>query len=132
MADQMVDMAYSKAETKEMKGEAVCSPGGDAAKFPWGLCIRLEQAELDKLGMRQLPGVDQEVHIVAVGVVTGVNSNQRTGDKPQTSVAIQITGLQVVVEMAQPGEAKETMADENKESAQRGGNVLSNTTRSKP
>lgn len=128
MANQMVDMAYTKAEIKEMKDKGMCC--GESAKYPWGLAIRLEQAELDKLGISALPTVDQEVHITAVGIVTGVNSNQRTGDKPQTSVAIQITGLQIMVEMAAAGETKEAVRDETREA--RGGNVLSNQRRSKP
>jgi hypothetical protein len=129
MAD-MVDMAYTQAEMKEQRDQY--SVPSDGPKYPWGLAIRLEQDELDKLGIKELPNVDQEVHIIAVGVVTGVNSNRQTGEDPRTCVAIQITGLQLMVEAPDSAEQKETMANENREATQMamGGNVLSNSYRS--
>lgn len=124
MADGMTSMAYSKADLKAMKDNN-CHPCGDMPKYPWGLAIRLEQAELDKLGLAGLPTVGQRLQILATVEVTGVNSNQVTGEKPRTSVALQITDLQmlgdVVTEQPAPAPSKP---------AAKGGTVMTNPTRS--
>lgn len=129
--EKMIDMAFTKDEISEEKRKYSANPDPSVPTYPWGLAIRLEQSELDKLGLKTLPQVGSEVHMIAVGKVTGINSNDRSGDKPETCVAIQITMLEVAPEADHPGEKQETVADENREQARmnRGGNVLSNAYR---
>jgi hypothetical protein len=59
MADTLVDMAYTKAELKEEKKEMSVGYNGQPSPYPWGLCIRLEANELDKLGITELPQVGE-------------------------------------------------------------------------
>jgi hypothetical protein len=118
MADmpQMVDMAYTKKEIKEEQQEARL---GEPSPYPWGLCIRLESEELDKLGVKDLPAVGAEVHFMAVATVTGVNQSARVGQDDERSVALQITMLQIMgVESAaeEKAEGKDTPAKESQES----------------
>jgi hypothetical protein len=88
-------MAYSKAEMKEEAKEYATS--GKPSPYPWGLCIRLESEELEKLGITDLPGVGDEFHILAVAKVTGCNQSAREGQDEETSVALQITMMQVLL-----------------------------------
>lgn len=111
---KLIDMAYTKAELKEEKSEMCCGPDGQPAPYPWGLCIRLEKKELDKLGMKQLPDIGEEFHFMAVAKVTSVNQSAREGQDEETSVGLQITMMQVVLQ--EPAEKKsESAAEESKE-----------------
>lgn len=110
MDANMVDMKYTAKEKKDEATEMMGKP----QDYPWGLAIRLEQEELDKLGIKDLPSVGDEVHINAVGMITGVNQNKQGGET-ETCVAIQITYLQVLPEAPHSREEKETAADENRE-----------------
>lgn len=117
MADlpKLVDLAYTKAEIKEEKAEYT---SGDPSPYPWGLCLRLEKAELDKLGIKELPQVGSEWHFMAVATVTGVNQSASVTQDEETSVALQITMMQVVLsESAQEekAEGKDTPAKESAE-----------------
>ena len=91
----LVDMAFTKAELKEHKKGYMT--GGEPEAFPWGLCIRLEKPELEKLGMgtKVLPGVGDEFHIMVVAKVTSVNQQLRENDDDSTSIALQITQMEV-------------------------------------
>jgi hypothetical protein len=115
MADaKLVDMKYTKAEAKAMAKEMA---GYSTPAYPWGLCIRLEKEDLDKLGITQLPQVGSEMHFGAVAEVTGVNQSARQGQDEETCVALQITMMTIVkLESAaeEKGE-KESPASEAKE-----------------
>ena len=115
MADpKFVDLKYTKAEAKaEQRGMTMGKP----PQYPWGLCIRLEKDELDKLGIKELPQVGTEVHFAAIAKVTSVNQSSSEDQDEETSVALQITMLSVLkLESAaeEKGE-KETPASEAKE-----------------
>lgn len=93
MADpKLVDMKFTKAEIKEEKREY----GGDMQPYPWGLAIRLESTELEKLGIKDLPQVGSEMHLICVAEVTGVNMSSSVGQEDETCVALQITHMQVI------------------------------------
>lgn len=111
---KLADMAYTKAELKAEAKDGCVGPGGQPSPYPWGLCIRLESEELGKLEIKQLPGVGDEMHIMAVAKVTGVNQSAREGQDDETSVALQITMMQVMPEPEQKGE-QETPKSESKE-----------------
>jgi len=103
---KLVDMAYSKAELKEEKRE-MCGADGQPNPYPWGLCLRLEKKELDKLGIAELPGVGDEMHLLCVAKVTSVNQSAREGQGEESSVGLQVTFMQVLL--------KESAADEKGE-----------------
>lgn len=93
MADpKLVDMKFTKAEIKEEKREY----GGEMQPYPWGLAIRLESTELEKLGIKDLPQVGSEMHLICVAEVTGVNMSSSVGQEDETCVALQITHMQVI------------------------------------
>lgn len=94
MADKLIDMAYTKAEKKEETREI--QSGYKAPPYPWGLCIRLEKSELEKLGITKdkLPAVGSSLTFTATADVTGVNlSSQMQAE--EMCVALQITGLKL-------------------------------------
>jgi hypothetical protein len=129
MADMpnLVDMKYSKAEMKEEAAEAKVGPDGQPDAYPWGLCITLEKAQLDKLGVTELPQVGAGVHFMAVAKVTSVNQSASMGQDEETRVGLQITMLQILLMESAEEEAgeKETPALEARETkAARKGGVM--------
>jgi hypothetical protein len=115
MADpKFVDMKFTKAEAKAEAKEMTSAKPPD---YPWGLAIRLEKEELDKLGIKTLPQIGSEVHFAAVAMVTGINHSARQGQDEETCLALQITMLSVVkVESAEEEKGeRETPAAEAKE-----------------
>lgn len=88
---KLVDMAHSKAALKKES-----RPGPyEADPYPWGLCLHLEKEQLDKLGLSKLPAVGDEIRLVGIAKVTGVNHSAREGQDENCSVALQITSMQV-------------------------------------
>jgi len=109
MAAQMVDMSYTPKERKEEATE-LATPQPPA--YPWGLEIRLEKDELEKLGITDLPGVGDEFHIMAVGRVTSVSQAYREDTDESKCVSIQLCMMQVMDEGQEPDDSA---AEENKE-----------------
>lgn len=70
---------------------AAASPKGP--EYGWGLVLRLENFELDKLKMKKLPVVGQKFHIDAQGYVESVHESQSLQNKGDRSIGIQITDL---------------------------------------
>ncbi|MGE3341497.1 MAG: capsid staple protein [Candidatus Altimarinota bacterium] len=95
-----------KEEKDKSDSPATCSPMDEP--FPYGLRIRLENDELSKLGMDELPEVGKTCKIEAEGVVQSVSSNQYKNDaENRRSVEIQLTKLGV--------SKAEIVADEDEE-----------------
>lgn len=111
----LVDMKLTPKEVKEEKAEYSGSP--QVPPYPWGLCLRLEKEELDKLKLPSLPQVGEEFHISAVGIVTSVSSALRDQKDEEKTVSIQITMLDMSDEGPDDGDS---VASENKENAKRG------------
>lgn len=107
----MVDMKLTPKEVKEEKAEVRSI---DVPPYPWGLCIRLEKDELDKLKLASLPNVGDEVHITAVGRVTGVSSSMRDQKDEDKTVSIQIVMLALDDEGADDGDSVKAENAENK------------------
>lgn len=119
---KFIDLAYSKAEAKEEAKEYAIGPSGEAARYPWGLCIRLEGRELDKLGIRALPGVGDEYHMAVIAKVTQVMQQSGPDEDDHKNVAMQITMIEIMgYESASEEKAEEkkygpeTAASESKE-----------------
>lgn len=87
----LINMETSPAEAKEYTQPTIA----DAPKYPWGLCITLNDDSLDKLGVKTLPPVDTEVTIVAKAVVSRISENQTQGGDNCASMDLQITDLQL-------------------------------------
>ena len=75
----------------------------EPSNYSYGLSLRLENFELDKLNM-ELPSVGQKFKIYAVGKVENVSESQSSGNKGDRGVQIQITDLSIE-RMAQETEA---------------------------
>lgn len=99
-------MAQAASTLKSMKRPAAGQPGSDMAMpaspegkgpaYGYGLMLRLENFELDKLKMK-LPKVGQQVTIAATGYVDNVHESQSMENKGDRSVGIQITDLAVEI-----------------------------------
>lgn len=88
---KMANMKLSKVEKKASGPMATSDYGSD---YPWGLQINLDDAALDKLGIKKLPDAESAAHIMAIGKVTRVSSTSE-GGKTRRSMEIQITKLNV-------------------------------------
>ena len=112
----LVDLKYSKAELKEEAQEAKI--GYSQQPYPYGLCIRLESDELEKLGITEMPQVGGEIHFMAIAKVTGVNQSAYEGQDGESCVSLQITMMQVLMTESADEEKgeKETPDSEAKES----------------
>ena len=113
----LVDMAYSKADLKSKNKEMAVGPSGQPDPYPWGLSLTLDKCCLDKLGIKQLPQVGSELHLLAVAKVTSVNQSAREGQDEESRVGLQITMMQVVLEESAADEKgeKETPKAEARE-----------------
>jgi hypothetical protein len=87
----LTNMQMSAEETKEYTQPEPA----DAPKYPWGLCISLDDGSLEKLGVDELPKVDAEVTIVAKATVTSVRESQTQGGESERNVELQITDMQI-------------------------------------
>ena len=73
---------------------ATSSPSEE--EYPYGLRIRLENDDLEKLGIANLPDVGTSMKIHADATVQSVSSNQTKGDEgSKKCVELQITGMQI-------------------------------------
>lgn len=70
----------------------MCGDDGDGPKYPYGLCINLDEQQLDALGLKDSPKVGGTVTIQAKAEITSVSENQ-TQDGTRRSLSIQITDL---------------------------------------
>lgn len=66
----------------------------DAAKYPYGLRISLENADLKKLDMASLPDVGEEMIVVGVGRVVSANEHKRQKGVDR-NVQIQLEKIEV-------------------------------------
>lgn len=113
---QMVDMKRSEPDMKS--GQYAIPADAEGDQYPYGLCINIDKDELDKLGIKTLPPIGCEIHMMAVGTVTRVSqsaSQTPNGSDEQTSMAVQITMMSAAVEAPHPKEGKETPSDEMRE-----------------
>lgn len=82
----MVDMKRPKSRAMATE----LAPSQNA--YPWGLQLRLENDELDKLKMK-LPRVGDEFCLEAMVRVTNVSESQSAGNKGDRAVSLQITKM---------------------------------------
>jgi hypothetical protein len=95
----MADMKMSKSET--IAYSEVAEKESDEPQYPYGLCIHLEQDQLDKLGIKELPEVGAKMMLHANAYVKTV-SEYSTQSGQDRRVELQITQLEI-----SEGEAKD-------------------------
>lgn len=100
----MVDMKRTPSEVAESMPCLANQP-----EYPYGLCIRLGQDELDKLGITITDiQVNDMVHLHCMGVVTSTSSHESATSGSNSCVEIQITHLEAEDEEEENKEEKPT------------------------
>jgi hypothetical protein len=95
----MIDMVKSAEDVKKEIGNSFpATPAAPTvAAYPYGLCLSLEEDELAKLGLDDLPNVGEMIHLCAMAKVTSVSQNEREmtdgSKKSCRRVELQITHL---------------------------------------
>lgn len=107
----LVDLKMSK---KDMDAESQPS-ASQQSPYPYGLCLRLDGDELDKLGIKDLPAVGDEFHIQAIGCVTSV-AEMNSANSESRHIEIQIEQMELSNEGPADGEA--SVAEEEGEDAE--------------
>jgi hypothetical protein len=79
-----------EAEREEMPGEIEY----EEPMYPYGLCIRLEQDQMEKLSITTLPSVGTEMTITAKVFVKGTSAYETQGGKDM-SMELQITDMEI-------------------------------------
>ena len=92
---QMMDMKLPKKSKKEMEGEtSVPPPGGEnQERYPYGLRLRFENEQFDKLDMLSDLKVGDKVTIHAMATVTERRESERQGKEKDRSCEIQIENI---------------------------------------
>lgn len=85
----MINMKQ-EAEREEMPGEVEY----DEPMYPYGLCLSLEQDQMEKLGITALPSVGTEMTITAKVFVKGTSAYETQGGKDM-SMQLQITDMEI-------------------------------------
>lgn len=88
MADHLVSMKSAVPSQDEL--DEVEKP-----EFPWGLSLNLDDAVMNRLGMKTLPSVGQTMNIKAVAKVTSVSEHDNEDSGVRRTVSLQITDMEV-------------------------------------
>lgn len=94
----MLNMQLTKTEAKEESGNEPYLP-----KYPYGLCLYLDDETLEKLGITELPKVGTVMTLTAQVKVTSVRSSEtqtekskgETDENTNSSVDLQITDMEL-------------------------------------
>lgn len=89
----MTNMKMSASEAKEYSGDAAVA--SDAPEYPHGLCIRLDDDALEKLGITALPAIGTEMMVTAKVIVKSTSAYSRQGGEDHKDVELQITDLEL-------------------------------------
>ena len=81
-----------KRQDKE-KMPAAIGPMDAGEQYPYGLRIRLENEQLDKLGFDELPKVGEYITLEAECCVISTSQNDRNGGEPRKTLELQIEKL---------------------------------------
>ena len=109
----LVDLAYTPKERKEEATEIA-----EPQPYSWGLNFRLEDEELTKLGVTELPGVGDEWHMTIVASVTQVSQQQMANGDDERCVCLQIQMASIDLNESAAEERKEGKQTPAKEAAE--------------
>lgn len=87
----LINMQMSKEEAQETVEPKV----DDAPRYPWGLCITLNEETMAKLGITDLPKVGSTVMITAKAEVSGTREYATQGQEEEKSMDLQITDMAI-------------------------------------
>jgi len=90
---RMVSMARSREEKISALEEAMPMPM-EAAEYPYGLCIFLDERDLEKLELEHDCQVGDTLHFIAMARVKSVSENKYNG-KESCNVQLQIEEIAV-------------------------------------
>jgi hypothetical protein len=92
MEHKMVSM---KRTADDKRGDEMAGPSIEATApdYPYGLCLRMDKDELDKLGIKDLPKVGTKMMMMAKVKVTRVSQSAAEGADDETNVEYQITDI---------------------------------------
>jgi hypothetical protein len=85
----LINMELTAAEAKQE-----VSPEAEAPKYPWGLCLTLDNESLKKLNIDTLPTIGTKMRIIAEVEVSAVRSYAGQGEA-DTSVDLQVTDMAI-------------------------------------
>lgn len=106
---KLVSMKIDPAKEKE-KYEAKSSTLVEAPRYPYGLCLHLDDEVVARLGLKDLPQVGKPMMLTAVVDVTSVSENEYTkeggGTEKRQSVSLQITDMALAAAEDLPAEKK--------------------------
>jgi hypothetical protein len=94
---EMTDMKRTKAE-KKARMETGKSPPIDGEDYPYGLEVRLDHEQLEKLGVTNLPKVGSKMHLHSHAHVTHVSEESRDGAR-RRSVTLQMRKMSLKPKM---------------------------------
>lgn len=84
----LINMELSAAEAKQE-----VSPDTDGPKYPWGLCLTLDNDALKKLNIDTLPVIGSKLRLIAEVEVSGVRAYSSQQSESDTSMDLQITDM---------------------------------------
>lgn len=89
-----MNLVSMKRDKEEKHDEKACDPcvSSDPPDYPYGARLYLEEDQLEKLGLKELPPAGTVLRLEGLGGVIGVREEQRDG-KISRSLEIQITDL---------------------------------------
>lgn len=88
----MVNLALTAEEAKDSSAPVAAKPG-DGPKYPYGLCLYLDNATLKKLGVDKLPEVGSVLQIAAKAMVVSVGMNQQHDGDKESRCELQVTDM---------------------------------------
>lgn len=109
MAAKMVDMKRTEADAQS--GAMSMPVDSDGGQYPYGLQINLEEDDLDKLGIADLPAVGTEIKGTFTGTVTSTRLGATGNDR---SMTVQVCCLQMDAEAEPAGSDTQSEASEAK------------------
>lgn len=89
---KMVDMRISDEEKREKMADVMPVDPTAGPDYPWGLCIRLSERELDKLGLDGDCEVGDVLDMRCMAEVTSVSARKSGGERC-CEVELQITHI---------------------------------------
>lgn len=103
---KMVSMAKTPEQINKEIGPACPAPmtakAADVPTYPWGLCINLEDEQIEKLRLDDECEVGDTIHLCIEAEVTSESKNKTEGGSKRR-IELQITRMAVEGEDAQDG-----------------------------